>query len=144
MEGSLVVSIVAVLIAVSSLALALRADRRAGRAEARSLRAHLVVEPRGSGSTPSGRRFDLRVRNVGSGVARSVRVWLEDESGRVVSGPTDREPLTLAPSDDPVDVSLTVSEAALPPPPVSFSVWIAWSDGAGAHERVPAGATVST
>ena len=43
-----------------------------------------------------------------------------------------------------VGVSLVVSESGLPPPPVPFAVWIAWSDGAGDHERRPAGLTVST
>jgi hypothetical protein len=143
-DGSLIVSIVAVLIAVGSLALAVRADRRAGRAEARGLRAQVVVEPRGSVGEPSTRRFDLRVRNVGAGVAHGVRIWLEDEAGRLVSSRAGGEAFTLAPGDDPVEVLLSVAEAALPPPPVSFSVWTSWSDAAGHHERESAGVSVST
>jgi hypothetical protein len=147
-DTSVVVSIVAVLVAAGSLVVALRADRRAGRAEARGFRAQLVVEPSGSGGAPTGepgvRRFDVTVRNVGLGVARGVRVWLEDESGRAVSSRSAGNAVTIAPGEEPVRLSLTVAEASLPPPPVSFSVWIAWSDEAGRHEREHAGVTVST
>jgi hypothetical protein len=144
MEDSLAVSFLAILIAAGSLALAFRADRRAGRAEARGLRAHVVIEPHGSSGGPSGRRFDLRVRNVGSDVARDVSIWLEDESGRIVSTPAVASTLTLAPGEDPVDIALTVPDAALPPPPVSFSVWMSWSDSAGHHGHSASGASVST
>ena len=144
MDGSLLVSIVAVAIAAVSLTLAIRADRRAGRAEARGNRARVVVEPHGSVASASGRRFDLGVRNVGLGVASRVRVWLEDESGRAVGHASTTEALTLAPGDEFVALAVTVPESALPPPPVAFSVWIAWTDGAGTHDRQPAGMTVST
>ena len=144
MDGTLAISIVAVAIAAVSLALAVRADRRAGRAEARGDRARLVVEPYGSAVGQSGRRFDLGVRNVGLGVATRVRVWLEDESGRTVARGSAPEALTLVPGDEPVAIAVIVPDSALPPPPVAFSVWIAWSDGAGDHDRRPAGVTVST
>ena len=146
MDTSLVVSVVAIGIAAGSLALALRADRRASRAEAGGLRAHIVVEPRASGRAPAGRRFDLSARNVGSDVARDVSIWLEDESGRIVATTADGSgsALTLAPGEDPVGVVLTVPDAALPPPPVSFSVWMSWSDRAGHHARSAAGVSVST
>ena len=151
MDTSLVVSVVAIGIAAGSLALALRADRRASRAEAGGLRAHIVVEPRASGRAPAGRRFDLSARNVGSDVARDVSIWLEDESGRIVATTTTAGggvggggALTLAPGEDQVAVVLTVPDAALPPPPVSFSVWMSWSDRAGHHARSAAGVSVST
>ncbi len=145
MDESIAVSTVAVLIATGSLVLAIRADRRSGRAESRGLHALLAVEPRDSGGDPSGgRRFDLDVRNVGLGVARGVRVWLEDEAGRAVSSVAGGDASTVAPGDAPVRLLVHVSETALPPPPVSFSVWISWSDGAGRHEREPAGVTVTT
>lgn len=143
-EASVVVSIVAVLVAACSLVVALRADRRAGRAEARSLRARLVVEPHGSSGDMAGRHFDVHVRNVGLGAARDVRVWLEDESGRAVSSRSGGNAVAIAPGEDPVPLMLTVAEASLPPPPVSFSVWVAWSDDAGHHERERAGVSVST
>jgi hypothetical protein len=138
------VSIVAVLIATCSLALAWSADRRARRAEARGLRADLVVEQTGSSSEMRGRRFDLEVRNVGSGVARGVRVWLENEAGRVVSTVAGDAALTLAPDEDPVALGVTVSEDTLAPPPVVFGVLISWSDGEGHHERHDTGVTAST
>jgi hypothetical protein len=144
MESSLLVSIFAVLVAAVSLVLALRADRRASRAEARGLRAHIIVEPYAMSSGPAGRRFDIRVRNVGSDVAHEVRIWLENESGRVVSTPTHGSAPALAAGEDPVEIALTVPEAALPPPPVSFSVWMSWSDRAGRHERSASGVSVST
>lgn len=144
MDGSLVLSVVAVLIAGSSLALAWSADRRARRAEARGLRADLIVESTGWSSDPKGRKSVLRVRNVGSGVARGVRVWLENEAGRVVSTVAGDATLTIAPDDDPVVLGVTVSEATLPPPPIVFPVLISWSDEGGRHERHDTGVTVST
>lgn len=144
MDASMVVSILAILVAAGSLALAARADRRASRAEARGLRADLIVEPTGSSSDPKGRRLLLSVRNVGSGVARGVRVWLEDEAGRVVSTVAGDAALTLAPDDDAVALGVTVFEATLPPPPIVFPVMISWSDGAGHHERHDTGVTAST
>lgn len=143
MEASLVVSIAAVVVAAGSLAVAIRADRRAGRAESRGLRARMAVEPLGSAGDATGRRFDVRVRTVGPGVARDVRVWLTDESGEAVSSRMPADALTLAPDDEPVRLSLTLAEASLPPPPVSYPVWVAWSDEAGDHEE-PAGVAVST
>lgn len=144
MDGSLAVAIAAVLISAGSLAVAVRADRRAARAEARGLRAVLSVEPSPASDDASGRRFDLRLRNVGDGVARQVRVWLEDESGRVVSTVAGGDALTLVPGDDPVAVWVTVRESALPPPPVSFPVLVSFADAAGTHPREDTGVMAST
>lgn len=143
-DGSLIVSILALLVASGSVALALRADRRASQAEAHAHRAHLIVESPGVRSGGAGLLFDLRVRNVGSAVARDVTVWLEDESGRVVSVPGGGTIAALSPGQNPVTLELTVSDAALPPPPVSFGVRMSWTDLAGRHERVASGTTVST
>ena len=143
-DGSLIVSILALLVASGSVALALRADRRATTQRSHGRRANLVVESRGSSAGSTGLLFDLRVRNVGSAVARDVAVWLEDESGRVVSAPAGGTIVALSPAQAPVRLELAVSDAALPPPPVSFGVRISWSDLAGRHERVPSGTTVST
>ena len=137
-------SILALLVASGSVALALRADRRASQAEAHGRRAHLIVESPGASSGVAGLLFDLRVRNVGSAVARDVTVWLEDESGRVASAPAGGTIAALSPAQDPVRLELTVSDAALPPPPVSFGVRMSWTDLAGRHERVASGITVST
>ena len=143
MEASLVVSVVAVLISAISLTLALRADRRASRAEGRRLAARPVVSLHGTSTDAAGRRFDLELRNGGHGLAERVRVSLVNESGDVVAT-MPRAGTTLVPGDEPVNVSLVVPESGLPPPPVPFAVWIAWSDGTGEHERRPAGLTVST
>ena len=143
-DGSLIVAILALLVASGSVALALRADRRASRAESQASRAHLVVEAPGSSGTAAGLLFALRVRNVGSAVARDVSVWLEDEAGRVVSTPAGGTITALSPAQDPVRLELTVSDAALPPPPVSFGVRMSWTDVAGRHERIPSGTAVST
>lgn len=144
MDGSLIVSIVALGIALGSLALALRADRRASRAESHGLQALVVVDAGSSSGSPSGRRFDFRVRNVGREVARDVDIWLEDESGRVVADSDGGSRPTLAPGESPVEISLTVPDRSLPPPPVTFSVWISWTDRTGHHDRAPAGIDVST
>lgn len=143
MDASLVIAIGAVLISATSLALAVRADRRAARAEGRGLSARPVVELLRAGSDAAGRRFDLQLRNAGHGLAERVRVSLVNESGDVVAT-MPRAGTTLVPGDEPVVVSLVVSESALPPPPVPFAVWIAWSDAIGDHERRPAGLSVST
>ena len=143
-DGSLIVAILALLVASGSVALALRADRRASRAESQASRAHLVVEAPSSSGTAAGLLFALRVRNVGSAVARDVSVWLEDESGRVVSAPASGTIAAISPAQDPVRLELTVSDAALPPPPVSFGVRMSWTDVAGRHERIPSGTAVST
>ena len=136
-------SIVAVLIAAVSLTLALRADRRASRAEGRGLAARPVVSLRETSVDTAGRRFDFELRNAGQGLAERVRVSLVNESGDVVAT-MPRAGTTLVPGDEPVSMSLVVPESGLPPPPVPFAVWIAWSDGFGEHERRPAGLTVST
>ena len=137
------VSIAAVLISAVSLTLALRADRRASRAEGLRLAARPVVSLLGTSPDAKGRRFDLELRNAGKGLAERVRVSLVNESGDVVAT-MPRAGTTLLPGEEPVEISLVVPESGLPPPPVPFAVWIAWSDGAGDHERRPAGLTVST
>jgi hypothetical protein len=142
-DASLVVAIAAVLMSALSLALAVRADRRAARAEGRRLRAQPVVELVRTSADSAGRRFDLQLRNAGQGLADRVRVSLVNESGDVVAT-MPRAGTALVPGDEPVLVSLVVSESGLPPPPVPFAVWIAWSDAVGNHERRPAGLTVST
>jgi hypothetical protein len=142
-DASLVVSVVAVLVAAGSLALAMRADQRASRAESAAFRARIVVEPLVSQPGGTGRCFELRVRNVGAGLASRVRVWLEDEAGRPVSTVAGGDALILAPGDETV-VSVIVSDAALPPPPVDFPVVVAWVDAVGKHDRHDAGVTAST
>jgi hypothetical protein len=142
-DASVVVSIVAVLVSAVSLMLALRADRRAARAEGRRLAARPVVSLQATSPDVAGRRFDFELRNAGLGLAERVRVSLVNESGDVVAT-MPRAGTTLVPGDEPVGVSLVVSESGLPPPPVQFAVWISWSDGVGHHERRPAGLTVST
>ena len=143
MSSSLALSVVALVISAVSLTLAMRADRRAARAEGRRVTARPVVSLLGTGADTAGRRFDLQLRNAGLGLAERVRVSLVNESGDVVAT-MPRAGTTLVPGDEPVTVSLVVPESGLPPPPVPFAVWIAWSDGAGDHERRPAGVTVST
>jgi hypothetical protein len=143
-DAGLAVSVVAVSISAFSFALAVRADRRAGRAEKRGLGGHLVVEVLESASEASGRRFDLALRNVGLGVASAVRVFLVDESGDVVAASSRERALALAPGEAAVRVSLTIAESSLPPPPVAFSVWLSWSDELGEHERRPSGVSVFT
>ncbi len=143
MDASLVVAIAAVLISALSLALAARADRRAARAEGRGLSARPVVELLRSSADAAGRRFDLHLQNAGQGLAERVRVSLVNESGDTVAT-MPRAGTTLVPGDEPVVVSLVVSDSGLPPPPVPFAVWIAWSDATGDHEPRPAGLTVST
>jgi hypothetical protein len=142
-DASLVVSVVAIAIAAGSFALAARADRRASRAESAAARARLAVEPLRSQAGGSGRRFELRVRNVGAAIATAVRVWLEDEAGRPISTVAGGDALVLAPGDETV-VSVVVSDAALPPPPVAFPVVLSWIDAAGAHDRHDTGVTAST
>ena len=143
MDASLVVSMAAVLVAGGSLVVAVRADRRAARAEAHAGRAAIAVEPVSSHADAAGRRFELRVRNVGVSVARTVRVWLENEAGRTVSTVAGGDALTLAPGDE-ATLSVTVSDAALPPPPVAFPVLVSWTDAAGSHDRHAAGVSAST
>ena len=143
MESALVISIVAVVISAISLALAVRADRRASRTEAHRLRAQPVVELGRTSADPAGRRFDLHLRNGGQGLAKRVRVSLVNESGDIVAT-MPRAGTTLVPGGEPVVVTLVVPESALPPPPVPFAVWIAWSDATGNYEPRPAGLTVST
>jgi hypothetical protein len=139
----MVASIGAVCIAAASLTLALRADRRATGAESRAGRARIAVEPASSQSDAGGRRFELRVRNVGAAVAWAVRVWLVNEAGRGVSTAAGGDALTLAPGEE-VTLSVTVSDDALPPPPVAFPVLVSWTDSAGVHERRDAGVSAST
>lgn len=136
-------SIVALSISAISVGFAVRADRRATRVESRGVSAHPVVELVRSSADPEGRRFELHVRNAGHGLAERVRVSLVSESGDTVAT-MPRAGTTLVPGSRPVAVSLVVPDAALPPPPVPFAVWIAWSDATGDHERRPAGLTVST
>jgi hypothetical protein len=142
-DTSLVVSMVAVLISAVSLTLALRADRRASRAEGRRLAARPVVSLQGTSADVAGRRFDFELQNAGHGLAERVRVSLVNESGDVVAT-MPRAGTTLVAGGEPESVSLVVPESGLPPPPVPFAVWISWSDGVGEHERRPAGLTVST
>jgi hypothetical protein len=142
-EAPLAVSIAAVLISAISLGLAIRADRRAARVEGRELRAQPVVELLGTSAEAAGRRFDLQLRNAGQGLAKRVRVSLVNESGETVATMA-RAGTTLVPGDDPILVTLVVPESGLPPPPVPFAVWVAWTDATGDHERRPTGVTVST
>jgi hypothetical protein len=82
-----VVSVIAICIAVGSLLLAIRADRRAGRAERHGRQGHLIVKPRPD--VISGKKnehiYSYLVRNEGPGTITYVLLWVVDGAGETIS-----------------------------------------------------------
>jgi hypothetical protein len=105
-------------LAVPSLVIAIRADRRKGRAEVREL---AEAARRGEGRIevdplPSRRRADGRTSvrgrasNLGPGIAYGVHGWLVDADGKQVSTRSDEyRTLGLAPGDEPRELRVVVN-----------------------------------
>jgi hypothetical protein len=132
--AALVVSIVAVLVAIASVVFTARADRRAGQAERRdeeriererreadeANRARLAIWANGSSATPDERRFAYIIRNHGKVTAHDVHVWLYDEDGLVPDESVDNHGVIVPLDVDPTNVRFAYR----------------WDDGKGHHKRL--------
>jgi hypothetical protein len=125
-------TIIALCVAVVSLALAIRADRRAGRAESQGRRGHPIVTSRGSSMDEGAAVHDYEVRNDGRAVITELRLWVEDGEGDVIStgagGAT-----TLAPNGPPEILTVRV----LHHDRQEQNLIVEWSDADGEHRDEP-------
>jgi hypothetical protein len=128
------VSVVAFVVAALSAVFAYRADRRAGRAEARAdrmerreLEARLVIEANGASSEGGDRRYAFKIRNHGGARAHGIRVWLVDRDGEDVST-KPQAPFTLAP-DEASEIYGVTAPAVFDPRSLRFAYSL--SDAAG-------------
>lgn len=142
--AALIVSLAAVGIALSSLILAVRADRRAYRAEGRDelrlqredveaaerRRGRPVVVPRGGsgGPTADAVRHDYLIRNSGYATITEVWLWIVDSERNVVSTPAGGQ-LVIAPGDAPVHMAVEVRQ----PLPDEQELMVHWRDADGEH-----------
>jgi hypothetical protein len=140
--AALTISLVAVLVALGSLVLAVRADRRHGRAEVREERAEERAEAEAAarrqaspvvvpgavdgGPTAETVRHRFHVRNAGRASLHDLRLWIEDGAGNVVSE-RGEAPGVLAPGDPAVEVGVRVPQ---PLPDVQV-LWVGWRDDDG-------------
>jgi hypothetical protein len=142
--AAFVVSLVAIGIALGSLVLAARADRRAYRAEhrderrlTREEREHAerrrgkpVVVPRGGSGGPAANpvRHDYEVRNGGEATITALTLWIEDAEGNAVSTEAGGA-IVLAPGDPPAHMAVEVRQPL--PDEQTLMVW--WRDADGEH-----------
>lgn len=142
--AALVVSLVAIGIAFGSLILAVRADRRAYRAEHRDelrlqheqaeaeerRRGRPVVVPRGGSGGPTANpvRHDYEIRNGGNATITELWLWIVDGDGNVVSTRAGG-PLALAPGDPPAHMAVEVRQ----PLPHEQELTVQWRDADGEH-----------
>jgi hypothetical protein len=123
-DASLILSIIAIAVAISSLALAVRTDLRQQRAEKREeQRAHReeadaiarrrgrpIFTPRGGsgGSSAFRVKHDYLVRNLGMAPITELSVWIEDGKRNRVSNIAGG--IALTPPDAPVHLSVEVPQ----------------------------------
>jgi hypothetical protein len=141
--AALVVSLVAVVIAFGSLMLAMRADRRAYRAEHRDeLRLHreeeeaaerrrgrpvVVLRVGSGGPTADTVRHEYQVRNGGNAAISEACLWIEDGEGNVVSTRAGGR-LALAPGE-----SAFMTVEVRQPLPEEQELMVQWRDPDGEH-----------
>ena len=129
-DAEIWVTFAALLVAALSLAVALRADRRADRVDRRSRSASLRIAQVGGeievgdSYEPVRQRLDYRIVNHGLATARGVRLWLRDPDGRPASTIAGGPGRTLTPE------ARTVESVWLPPDYYAAEpeVWIAYHD----------------
>lgn len=142
--AAFLVSLVAIGIAFGSLILAVRADRRAYRAEHRDelrlqreqadaaerRRGRPVVTPRGGSGGPTADRVrhDYMIRNGGNATITEVWLWIVDGEGNVVSTRAGGQ-LALAPGDPPAHMAVEVPQ----PLPDEQNLMVQWRDADGEH-----------
>jgi hypothetical protein len=143
--AALVVSVVAVGIALGSLALAVRADRRAGRAEGRDTqrlqreeaeaaerrRAKPMVMERGGsgGPTADAVQHNYLVRNGGSATMTELRLWIVDGEGKTASSLAGGQ-FALAPGEA-AHIGVEIRQ----PIPEEQELMVQWRDADGQHTQ---------
>jgi hypothetical protein len=127
---SVVVSLFALGFAFVSLILALRADRRASRAERGARRGRPVVVPNGGSGGPGAFSVSHNyvVANGGNAVITELALWIVDRGGDVVSTRAGG-PVVLAPGGPPVHMTVEVSA----PLPEEQELMVQWRDADGQH-----------
>lgn len=143
--ASFVVSLLAIGIALGSVALARRADKRAEGAEYREQRrerreeaeaaalrqARPVVTPRGGSGGPTADRIqhNYEVRNTGQAAITELWLWIENGEGKAVSTRAGGA-LVLAAGDPPAHMAIEVIQKPLPK---EQSLMVQWRDADGLH-----------
>lgn len=138
MGASLWLSLAAILIAVGSLVIAVRADRRAGRAERREeedfaarRRAQPIILPRGGSGGPTADpvRHEYLIRNGGAAPITELWLWIEDAEGRAVSSRSGGR-IVVGPGEATAIIAVELRQP-LPDPPLRLMV--EWRDRDGSH-----------
>jgi hypothetical protein len=124
------VSGISIAIALGSLVVSIRADRRAGRAEKAGQQANPIVTSAGA-SGPSGGEMDYHftVFNDGPATITRVEIWIADHEGQPIST-GDNRPSVLTAKES---VILTVK--LVNPERKDRIVWVRWRDPTGEHEK---------
>jgi type II secretory pathway pseudopilin PulG len=141
--AAFVVSLVAITGALISLALSVRADKRAQRAEQREarreerekteaaarLRGRPIVTPRGGSGGPTANpvRHDFEVRNAGESTIAELSLWIEDVEGEPISTQAGGA-VVLAPGEL-AHFAVEVRQ----PLPVEQVLMVRWRDADGEH-----------
>jgi hypothetical protein len=141
----LVISGIAIALAIGSFALSVRTDKRQQRAERREerrerreedealarRRGRPVVVPQGGSGGPTANpvRHDYAVQNGGQATITELWLWIEDTEGNVVSTRAGG-PIALAPGETLVQMSVEVRQ----PLPEGQSLMVQWTDQEG--ERI--------
>jgi hypothetical protein len=124
-----IVSVVAICVAVVSLLLALRADRRAARLEKGGRQANPIVTSRGTSGSGQDLNYAFDVYNDGPATITRVELWIADHEGRVISTGDTRDLVLRAGESIPLSVKIVNPEIP------SRVVWIRWRDLEGLHEK---------
>ena len=121
----------AILISVGSLLLAIRADRRSGRAERATTSAELILVPFGGSSDGANFRHEFTIRNIGQASAHLVQAWLVDERGETVSSVETEPGITIAKDEESRMLGVSTGKHEFP----SLVFVLSWRDGFGPHEQ---------
>ena len=97
----MIVSIVAICVAVVSLLLAIRADRRAARLETRGRQANPIVRSRGPSGSDREINYGFDVFNDGPATITRVDVWIADHEGNPISTGAGRDLVLEAGKSEP-------------------------------------------
>jgi hypothetical protein len=146
MSAALVISVIAILIALFSLRLSVRADRRQDSAELRESRRERreleesterrsgkpVITPDGlsGGSTAERVTHGYKVRNSGQSTITKLVLWIEDAQGNPISTSGGGPGFVIAPNDPPQFASVDVLQ---PVPAGELTLVVSWEDAEGEH-----------
>jgi hypothetical protein len=124
-----IISIIAICVAVASLLLAFRADRRSARLEKRGREANPIVTSRGTRGSAPDLDYGFDVYNDGPATITRVELWIADHQNTPIST-GDTKHMVLEEGQ-----SVALSVKIINPQALGWVVWLRWTDPEGIREK---------